>query len=146
MPIASRCEPDLRLVVDVYHGDVTVQDMRDHVSALLEDASWQTTTRSLSDMTAARLMQFSDDERATMLSLFRARPLRLTGRQIAIVAGATSASTARDLERRAIDSLGARAIVFNDLTTACIWLGVDETKINSTLDQLREPFVESPRH
>jgi len=140
MPIVSRCDPELRLVVDVYHGDVTVQEMHDHVGALLDDSTWLTTTRSLSDMTGARLTPFSDEERATMLSLFRTRSRRLTGRQIAIVGGAASVSTARDVERRAIDNLGARAIVFNDLTTACLWLGVDETRINATIDQLHGAF------
>jgi len=141
MPIVSRCDPELRIVVDVYHGDVTVHEMHHHVSALLSDSTWLRTTRSLSDMSAARLTPFSDDERAAMLSLFQTRSLRLTGRQIAIIGGATSVSTARDVERRAIDNLGARAILFNDLTTACLWLGVDEMKINTTIGQLRESIL-----
>jgi len=136
MPIASRCDPHSHLVIDVYHGAVSFDEWRDHVGAMLNDPTWRATNRSFSDMSSAHLPPLDDDERASMLSLFRERPLRVTGRRMAILGGRYS-SVERDVERSAIDKLGARALVFTNLTAACIWLGTDERTTRSTIDELR---------
>ena len=136
MPIASRCEPEISLIIDVYDGEVTLDEWRDHIAALLDNPAWRATTRSLSDMSSAHLPRLSDDERAIMFALFQTDRLRVAGRRMAIIAGG-SGSVEREVEQSAIDKLGARAIVFSSLTAACIWLGVDENSTQIAIDELR---------
>ena len=136
MPIAYRCDPRRRLVVNVYDGDVSFEEWRAHIAGILEDPAWRATTKSLSDMSQARLTPLTDEHRAEMFDLFATQLLRAAGRPMAIIGGA-SPGTERDVERDAIARLGARPIVFTSLTTACIWLSVDEPVVAAVVAELR---------
>ena len=136
MPIASRCDTQTGLVIDVYDGEVSFPEWREHIGGLLDDPSWLATTRSLSDLSTVRLAPLSDDDRVSMLSLFEARNVRVRGRRMAIVAGSVW-GTAKDVERTAIARLHARPIVFSNVVTACVWLGVDELLVKTAIGELR---------
>jgi len=137
MPIAYRCDPRQRLIIDVYDGDVSFEEWRDHIAGILDDPAWRATTKSLSDMSQARLAPLTDEQRSEMHALFATQLLRAAGRPMAIIGGG-SPTTERAIERDAIARLGARLIVFTSLTTACIWLSVDEPPVAAMIAELRD--------
>ena len=135
VPIASRYDPGMGVIIEVYDGDVAFDEWHDHIAAMLDDPVLGETTRSLVDMSSARLEPLTDEQNEEMHSLFEARSMSLTGRKMAIIAG--QSGTERDVEQRAVERLKGRAIVFSSVATACIWLGVEEKAVTTAVDNLR---------
>jgi len=136
MTIAYRCEPGARLVVEVFHGDVSFADFREHAERQAGDPAWLATTKALSDLSTARIPHITDRAYDEIAELLGQRPDRASGRTIAIVGG-SEWETATDAERAAAAKISANAIVFNNPETACKWLGVDPDMVQATIADLR---------
>ena len=137
VPIVSRCDVHLGLVLSVYDGEISFEEWHDQIASVLDDPNWRYSTGSLSDMSTATLESLSDDDQARIFSLFDTRRLRVAGRRMVFVGTPETRPVMKDIEAHTLASLGARSAAFATLTPACIWLGVDEQAVRTVIDELR---------
>jgi hypothetical protein len=137
MGIAYRCDETTGLCVSVWDGDVTTEDRRQHMAALASDPRWGARGLLLTDLTgisATRRPSAKDVlEAAAEFSEKLADNVR--NAQWAIVAGETFVLAQRFGSY--LEEEVRRLIVFNDLDTACRWLGVDAAHARVLIDELR---------
>ena len=133
----SYCLDEARgLSVSVWNGEITLDERRRHMAALAADPRWGVGGLVLTDLTgvaepapdAARLL----DAASTFLAQLAGRTRRA---RWAIVASTTFAEAQRFGSY--IEEEVPRVIVFNELSTASTWLGVDGDRVRSTVDELR---------
>jgi hypothetical protein len=136
MPIASYADAQTGLFIDVYEGDVSFSEWRDHIAAVIDDTAWQGTTKSLTDLSRGRLPTLDEDERQSMHALFVTRAVHVAGRRMAVIDPSFRTAT-KSVEQLAITKMAARAIVFASAITASIWLGVDHQSVTSLIDRVR---------
>ena len=134
MGIAYRLDQTQGLTIVVWDGTVTEGDVEEQVRRLAADPDWPPGLRQLSDMTSATSVP--DVANTNIIEMIaempEARPIRF-----AFVAREGFAAVRR--YERAVETVGVtRVIVFNDLPTACTWLGVDEVATRATIDALRQ--------
>jgi len=137
VPIVSRCDVHLGLVVSVYDGEISFKGWHDQIASVLDDPNWRYTTGSLSDMSTANLESLSDDDQGRIFSLFDTRTLRVAGRPMVFVGTPETWPLVKDIEAHTLASLGARSAAFATMTPACIWLGVDERTVKTVIHELR---------
>jgi hypothetical protein len=138
MVYASRYLEDEDVFVVVWgQGAVLGAEWEAQVRArMAEDPDWPPGSRRLVDATAMDPDALTAADVATNTDLYGARPERIVGTRTAIVAG-RAWEIATEFERR-IDRFGSRTIVFNYLTEACKWLGVDPELARATIAELRQ--------
>jgi hypothetical protein len=138
MGIAYRCDQKTKLSVSVWDGEVTPDDCARHMAALGADPDWGQRGRVLTDLTgisAARRPSAKEVlEAAAEFSEKLADQVR--NAQWAIVAGETFVLAQRF--GAYLEEEVRRLIVFNDLDTACTWLGVDAADARELIGELRE--------
>jgi hypothetical protein len=134
---AYRCDTGLGLTVSVADGDMTLEQRREQITTLAADPDWPKTQRLITDLTtlsaesrpsAERVAESSDD-------FLRQLAPHTENLRWAIVAHHTF-HEAQMFERN-LESQGPRIIVFNNVDTACTWLGVDTTDVRDAIDDLR---------
>lgn len=135
MGIAYRIDAELRLVLEVWDGIITVEQWRTHVETILNDPGRAGTTRTLTDLTTADTSTIADSDRAEIAAMFACHPSNFTGTKSAAIASQEFEPSVR-FGRRIEDS-GLNVIVFNELTGACLWLGLDTSAIRPILRELR---------
>ena len=136
MGIAYACKPDRKLALVVWDGAVTWDDWWQHYPQMLSDPDFAPMQTQISDLRYASVSAaISNDNIRTMVDLLASQREHLSLRKIAIVAGAEWDK----LKRAAggIESVSVAAIVFNDLTAACHWLGVDAVAAAADIEELR---------
>ena len=138
MGIAYRCDEKTRLSLSVWDGEVTPDDCARHIAALVSDPDWGQRGRVLTDLTgisAARRPSAKEVlEAAAEFSKKLADQVR--NAQWAIVAGETFVLAQRFGSY--LEEEVRRLIVFNDLDTACTWLGVDAADARELIGELRD--------
>ena len=138
MGIAYRCDEKTGLSLSVWDGEVTTDDRRRHIAALASDPDWGARGRLLTDLTgvsaAGRPSAKSVLDAAAEFSEKLAGQVR--NAQWAIVAGETFVLAQRFGSY--LEEEVHRLIVFNDLDTACTWLGVDAADARELIGELRE--------
>lgn len=135
MPLAYRCDPAAKLAISVFDGDVTHAEWTGMLARQLADPLWQATTMGLSDLSTALIPMFTDSQLEEIKQQYASRADRSAGRRMAMIANRSwdAALLLGDAAQR----LTARAIVFNELTRACTWLGVDVAAVRTTIADLR---------
>jgi hypothetical protein len=136
MGIAYRSIPQRRLTVEVWHGVITVDQWRTHVQTVLSasDRSWR--EKSLTDITTADASQITDADQAEIAAMYAPH-----GSQFTNMRNATIASRAFEPSfefGRRIERFGMNVIVFNEMVSACSWLGLDPSEIRPVLQELRD--------
>ncbi|MGC9523679.1 MAG: hypothetical protein ACP5HG_17640 [Anaerolineae bacterium] len=113
------------------YGTLTEQDLIEHETALFEDARVKRGYRQLLDLRWVAQEQITPDTLLMKLSTVHARAKsKVQGARYAIVAHSSYWFTAA--ARYQCDGLKMTMIVFNDPTTACIWLGTDYGDLQRT--------------
>jgi hypothetical protein len=145
MGIAYRCDSATGLSVEVWDGDVTPDEARRHIQTLAADPQWSASRRIVTDLTS-----LSAESRPTAEQLSGLADAFL--QQLAYLVGGVKWSVIAD--RAFDDALGfgarikhevRRMIVFNNLTTASVWLGLDASDVQPVIDALRQQIRnESP--
>jgi hypothetical protein len=134
--IAYHCDPATRTTVSVWR-DVTPADVTSHLDQLAADPNYASSRRLLTDLRA-----ISRDDRPTP------EQVDMAAREFAQRLGETM-STAKwaIVARHAFPEASAfderirdhvpRVLAFNDLGTACVWLGADVIQIEAIIGDLR---------
>ncbi len=136
MSIVYRIDRDKGITCVVWHGLITPTMMLDQARRLIADPDWPPPGRlHLVDLQTAGLNQtITDDVLKQAAEIYGADRTRLINLRQAIVANDAFAKS------RLFETFlppGPTVIVFNNIMTACIWLGVDIEETRRTLDELR---------
>jgi hypothetical protein len=137
MGIAYRVDEPKGVSVSAWTGEVTRGEAMGHLASLAATPGWGATRCILTDLTGLSPPALPDrgevselaDAFVTQLS-DRAQPAKW-----AIVASAAFNVALQFGDE--IDDDGRKVLVFLDLASACIWLGVDMARIRPVLDVLR---------
>jgi hypothetical protein len=137
MGIAYRCDSATGLSVEVWDGDVSVEQARRHVERLAGDPQWSQSRRIVTDLTS-----MNPDSRPTADQIAGLADAFL--QELAYLVGDVKWSVIAD--RTFDDALGfgahvkhevRRMIVFNSLATASVWLSLDPGDVQPVIDDLR---------
>jgi hypothetical protein len=137
MGIAYRCDKTTGLCVSVWDGVVTDEQRRQHMATLEADPEWGAGGLLLTDLTgvsaarrptAKQVLETAADFSERLAPMVR-------DAKWAMVAGETFVLAQRFGSY--LEEEVPRLIVFNDLATACTWLGVDGAEVGTLLDELR---------
>ena len=137
MSIGYVCKPEKQLVIVVWDGTINLDQWREHLRRLLADSDYALLKYQLTDLRFSEIdpsVQGLDIQRT--VDFMAAQPDRLAGKKIAIVAG-------NEWERpkqaeSLLEKLSVQPIVFNDLVTACLWLGADVVEVGNTIKRVRQ--------
>ena len=134
VPIGYRLDKTLGLTLVVWDGTVTGDDAEEHVRRMMfNDPDWPPGPKHLVDLTTATSVPIvANTKLVEMLAeIAEARRIRF-----ALVAGGAFDEGKRFQE--AASGIGVtQVIVFNFVTIASTWLGVDPTAAQSALNELR---------
>lgn len=137
MGIAYRSDAATGLSISVWEGEITDDQRRRQMEAIAADPTWGAGGLLLTDLTGV-----STSQRASARQVLEAAAEfseRLAG-QVRNAKWAIVASETFVLAQRFgsyLEEEVRRLIVFNDLDTACTWLGVSTADVRVTIDELR---------
>ena len=133
MGIGYRIDEALGLTVVVWDGAVTGDEAEDHVRSLRAEPDWPPGRLHLLDATSVTSVpRVRDTKLVEMLGDIA------EWRRIRFAVVATDAFEEATSFQQAAAALGvSHVIVFNELTTACGWLGVELASIRVILGELR---------
>ena len=135
MGIAYRSDVNTGLTVAVVHGKVTGTEFHEFAQGQRDDPNWHATTRSLTDARTAVTPQVTASELSAFADLYAQMRRADQTFKAAIVAGHDFELAGHYGELRT--QRRATTIAFNDLTTACTWLGADLAAVQATITELR---------
>ena len=137
MGIAFRTSRPSGLSVAVWDGEVTAAQRNAHISAIAADPEWGAGALLLTDLTSV-----AEASRPTPAEVLEAASsfvehvaAQVRNAKWAMVAGETFAHAQRFSAY--VEEAVQRLIVFNELDTACTWLGVDVAEVRSVVADLR---------
>lgn len=140
--IAYRLDPLLGLTLVVWDGVVTGHDAEEQVRRLRADPDWPPGPRHVLDVTSVRSVPTVAD---TKLIDMMAEMAEMREIRFAVIASDAFDEATRFQE--AASAVGvSRVIVFNELSTACTWLGIDLAATRTALSALRNELREQRRH
>ena len=142
MGIGYTSIPRLGLIVEVWDGVVTVEQWRSHVETYLADPQRLTHRRSLVDLSTADASAIGDADEAEIVAKYIPHASELRHRQSAAIA-AQEFKPSVEFGRR-IQRLGLDVIIFNELTVACAWLGVELSDVREVIRDLRATLRDEP--
>ena len=138
--------PDLDLTIVRWRGEIRLEQWLEHLARLIADPSYARTRMHVTDIRFASLdPAIGEAEMRRVVDFLRARPALFENRRVAVLA-ANEFPRARLFEQLA-QALKVGIIVFNDLSPACRWLGVDLARVEAGfrgLDGLPEPTPRKP--
>ena len=122
------------LVLEVWLGRITNEELFEHERGQLKDPNFPSAPHVFVDLTRAAFEPTIDEkELQRFVTLYQHHHEKVAGARVAIVAG-------KDFERaslfgRLADREKINVIVFNTITTACVWLGVKESEVREWLER-----------
>jgi hypothetical protein len=140
VPIASRSDLIPGLVITVFDGAVTRAEWLDVMRRQVQDDDFIKAKRSLNDLTSATgLDRFSTDDLDRGVSFFEPHTAKMGhGRKMAVVANEGFDFAAIFEAKLRASSVPISGIVFVDLHTACMWLGVDTDQAREAIGRMRD--------
>jgi len=137
MSIVYRIDKEEGYTLVLWVGVVTADEFLTHVRRLSSDADWPPPGRlHFADLRIASLDASMDEAiLQAAADLYGQHPDKIASMKVAIVAD-NAFWKATEFER-IVSQYGALPIVFNALPTACIWLDLDASEVESQLQQMR---------
>ncbi|MBI3845167.1 MAG: hypothetical protein HY292_11085 [Planctomycetes bacterium] len=137
MGIAYRIDLDRGVTFVLWDKRVTAVEFLAHVRKLISDSEWPPAKRlHLCDLRHATLDASIDEAKLKEAAdLYGTKREKIAMMKIAIVAGDAFAKST--LFERFVSHYGPTVIVFNNLETACAWLGIAVSDAKQSLDGLR---------
>lgn len=134
MGIAYRHTP--RISVDVWSGTIEPEDAARHVEAIAGEAEWGVQGAILTDLTGIDVASRPSPEalKAVATMFVERMGNRIRDAKWAVVADVTF-EDATEFSTY-VESTAPRLIVFNEIETACAWLGVDEADVRAIIEEL----------
>jgi hypothetical protein len=136
--IAYRAEPAVGCTFDVWDGEVTADDVREHLVRLAGDRDWPAGHGHLTDLTTLAKAPVPDPE--VLDALYEGTSLG-NDLKVAVV---VPAGFPPDIDLRyttVTEELVPQS--FSELGLACAYLGVDEARVRVILDELRQELRRS---
>lgn len=136
MSIDYVCKPNLKLAIVVWDGLITWDIWQEHLHRIFSDPAYAPMQMQISDLRFSSINPtIANDEIKTMKDLFADQRERVSLKKVAMVAG--DEWNKLKLAEFALQTLSVSSIVFNDLVTACLWLGVDVLEVGQEIQQIR---------
>jgi len=125
-----------RISVDVWHGTVDVLEAARHVERLAAEPEWGVQGSILTDLTSiAEESRPSPEDLKQIATMFiEHMGDRVRDAKWAVLANLTFEDAT--IFSQYVEPNAPRLIVFNDLATACAWLGIDEADVRPIIDEL----------
>jgi hypothetical protein len=135
--IAYRCDPETRVSIEVWHGDVTLDVARLHVEQLAKDPDWAASRRIITDLSglASESRPNADQIVALGDAFLQQLAYLVSSAKWSIIADQAFADALVFGER--IRHEVRRMIVFTNLVMACVWLGLDRDDVEPVINDLR---------
>ena len=133
MGIGYRLDRSRGLTLVVWDGAITGDDAEDHVRSLFDDPEWPPGPLHLLDATSAASVPIVANTKLVDLAVNAAETRRV---RFALVQH-MGFDEATYFEREASSRGLSQVIVFNDISTACTWLGLDVGPIRATVTEMR---------
>ena len=132
-----------RLIFEVWIGKITKDELFEHERQQLLDPDFPFAPRVLVDITGASFdPAIGKTELGQFVDLYRHHHDKTVGARVAIVAAedfARAETYGKLAERQSV-----RVIVFNDVGTACIWLGVSAADAQEWIVRTRAELLRNP--
>lgn len=135
MPIDYVVAMDGALVVEVWHGDITVDELYGHRKEQAADRLIVDGARILADIRRASFEGITENHMAAFAETYRATEATPRARTLAFVA-TDGFSMARTYEKASRTFL-RNVVVFTSLATACKWLGIDVAIAANAIEAFR---------
>ena len=128
MPVQYEVSADGKFVRATATGEITPEEIHEFIQAIARDDRVKPGFRELFDVSHISASKVEKESFARIRQLVLQNPKRLPGSHLAIVVGSGSSfDKAREYERIASPGV-ENVIVFNDLHTAEVWLGVTDVE------------------
>jgi len=131
------------LLIEVYVGKITKEELFDHERQLLTDPKFPSAPQVVVDFTRASLEpSIGESELKQFVDFYSHHRDKVAGARVAIVAG-------KEFERaslfgRLAEREKVNVIVFNALSTACVWLGVKEPEVRKWIERTHTELLDPP--
>jgi len=136
MGITYQCDRAKNTIFIVWDGEVTADEWLAQAHKLMAEPDWPAITRLITDVgTVSNTASIGDQEIETVAALFRAHSGTTIKKRLAILANDLFGK-ARKFELQ-LSRFGLLVVVFNQLQTACLFLNIDPTETEQTLEGLR---------
>jgi len=135
MPIGYTVAHGGKLVVEVWTGAIAKRDLMEHHEASLNDTRILPGRREFVDITRASAPHIGKEELEEFVNGYRAHAAKMINTNIAIVASGEGFDKALIYERLSTPHL-ITVVVFNEVDTACTWLGVKEPEVRVLVQEV----------
>jgi hypothetical protein len=143
MRIDYICKPNLKLAIAVWDGSVTWDNWQAHLHRMFSDPAYAPMQIQITDLRFSSINPtISNDEIQAMRNLLADQRERISLNKVAIVAGDDWSKP--KLAEFALQTISVNSIVFNDLNTACLWLGVNVVEVGQDIEQIRIKLRQNP--
>jgi len=122
------------IIYIVWDGEINADTWLNQVSALSAEPDWPSISRVVNDTRTAST-HVSPDDIKNAAELFGVQPTALRNKQVAVIANHMF-DTALEFSHL-MEPYGVSMIIFNELNTACTFLGLHTPTASQRLDELR---------
>ncbi|MFA5833298.1 MAG: hypothetical protein WDA22_07475 [Bacteroidota bacterium] len=135
--IQYNIQKEKNLIISLWHHNVTFDQWMNNVKKLIVEPDFKQAVKQIVDIHIGSAdISIGQEEIKQVVDFIAQHPEVILGRKIAIVAG-------KEFNRSSFFTQLARsqflnAIVFNDLQTACKWLGVDRQEAEVSIERIRK--------
>ena len=137
MGIKYRIHVEKKIVFVVWKGVISADEWFEHIQRLIVDSHWPSISAMLVNLhSITDVSSIGETEIQHAVALFNSIPSALSNKRIAVVAGDTFWKSRRF--GQLIAPYGPSVLVFNDMSTACIYLGIKLTDATKAIQELRD--------
>ena len=137
MGIKYRVHVEKKIVFVAWKGVVTADVWFEHIKKLIADTHWPSISAMLVNLQSITdVSSIGEAEIQHAVALFHSIPEALSNKRIAAVAGDAFWKSRRF--GQLIAPYGPSVLVFNDMSTACIYLGIKLTDATKAIQELRD--------
>lgn len=142
MPIGYKVAHGGKLLVEVWTGTITKRDLLAHHELYLNDETILPGRSEFVDITRASGPSIGEEELQQFVDAYRSHAPKMVNTNIAIVAAGKGFDQALTYERLSTPHL-ITVVVFNEIDTACTWLGVNEGEVRVLIQEILQKMPQS---
>lgn len=136
MGIKYRVHVEKQIVFVAWKGVISADEWFEHIQRLIADTNWPSITAMLVNLhSITDVSSIGEMEMQHAIALFNSIPDALSNKRIAAVASDAFWKSHRF--GQLIAPYGPSVLVFNDMSTACLYLGIKLTDATKTIQELR---------
>ena len=137
MGIKYRVHVEKKIVFVAWKGVISAEIWYEHIQRLIADTHWPSVSAMLVNLhSITDVSSIGETEIQHAVALFNSIPEALSNKRIAAVASDAFWKSRRF--GQLIAPYGPSVLVFNDMSTACIYLGIKLTDATKAIQELRD--------